>query len=140
MLFHFWEYVIYFLKKEDEHSLHSPYYFRCYRELKNYLKKHSGGIGSLERKRKFFLKQNTKIFSNDLGAGSRWNSGSGRKVSTIMKRVATPLKFSLVYQFFCRQTPATVVLDLGTSLGINTAYLSESVKENSIRLKAIQHK
>lgn len=128
MFFQACEYFTYFLKKEDEHSLHSPFYFHCYQELKSYVKKNKRGIKSLENKRKFFLKQNTKIVSDDLGAGSRWDSSSGRKVSTIMKRVTTPLKFSLVYQFLCTQTPANTVLDLGTSLGINTAYLSYSVK------------
>ncbi|WP_162415455.1 O-methyltransferase [Cyclobacterium roseum] len=128
MFFQLWEYFIYFLKKEDEHSLHSPFYFNCYRELISYLKINKGGISSLEKKRILFLEQNTKIVSEDYGAGSRWESGSGRTVSTIMKRVTTPLKFSLVYQFLCKQTPANIVLDLGTSLGINTAYLSKSVK------------
>ncbi|MDN3690005.1 O-methyltransferase [Cyclobacterium jeungdonense] len=128
MFFQAWEYFIYFLEKEDEHSLHSPFYFNTYLELKSYLKKNKRGIESLEKQRKFFLRQNTKIISDDLGAGSRWDSSSGRKVSTIMKRVGTPLKFSLVYQFLCKQTPANTVLDLGTSLGINTAYLSNGAK------------
>lgn len=126
MLFHFWEYLLYFLKKENSHSLHSPFYFNLYRNLKIYIKK--GGNDQIEAIRKGFLGSNQKISSTDFGAGSRWFGKGKRSISAIMKRAGSPVKCSLIYSFLCKQTPAETVLDLGTSLGVNTAYLMREVK------------
>lgn len=128
MFFHFWEYLLYFLKKENSHSIHSPFIFNLYRNLKTYLKENRKGDLSIEAVRNDYLYSNLKVNSTDLGAGSRWFGKGKRPISTIMKRVGTPLKFSLIYSFLCGQTPAVTVLDMGTSLGINTAYLSRQVK------------
>ncbi|MDO6436153.1 class I SAM-dependent methyltransferase [Cyclobacterium sp. 1_MG-2023] len=74
--------------------------------------------------RKKFLSSSQEILRTDYGAGSRWSRGQKQKVATIAKHVSTPLKFSLIYQFLCKLSPANTVLELGTSLGINTAYLA----------------
>lgn len=128
LVFQLWEYLLYFLKKENEHSIHSPYYFQCYCGLQAYLKTNRGGNRELEDLRKSFAGQKTLIQSRDYGAGSRWTSGSEKMISTIARRVVSPLRNSLIYAYFCQQTEARQVLDLGTSLGINTGYLREQVQ------------
>lgn len=128
MLFHIWEYILYFLHKEDQHSLHSPYFYNLYKELKVYLKENKTGNQKIERVRKKFLSSNQEILRTDFGAGSRWSNGPKQKVAAIAKHVSTPLKFSLLYQFLCKLSPAHTVLELGTSLGINTAYLAAVCK------------
>ncbi|SHN30410.1 Methyltransferase domain-containing protein [Cyclobacterium lianum] len=128
MLFHFWEYLIYFLRKEDSHSIHSPFFYKLYRNLQSYLKEHRKGDAAIEASRYNFLRSTERIPVTDYGAGSRWMRRRERRVSSIMKIAGTPLKFSLVYSFFCRQTPGMTALDLGGSLGINTAYLCKEVK------------
>ncbi len=128
MLFHIREYFLYFLHKEDQHSLHSPYYFNLYKDLKSYLKENKNGNPKIERLRKKFLSSNQEILRTDYGAGSRWSKGQKQKVAVIAKHVSSPLKFSLLYQFLCKLSPANTVLELGTSLGINTAYLAAVCK------------
>jgi len=127
MFFQLWEYLLYFLKKENEHSIHSPYYFRCYLGLQAYLKQNKTGNRKLEDLRRSFLRHTTRIGSMDYGAGSRWLGREDRKVSTVARRVIAPLSSSLLYSYFCQLTPAVNVLDLGTSLGINTGYLAKQV-------------
>jgi len=128
MLFHIREYFLYFLNKEDQHSIHSPYYFNLYKDLKLYLKENKKGIQKIELVRKKFLASNQEILRIDFGAGSRWSRGNKQKISAIANHVSSPLKFSLIYQFLCKLSPAHTVLELGTSLGINTAYLSAVTK------------
>ncbi len=127
MFFQLWEYLRYFLKKENEHSIHSPYYFQCYLGLQAYLRQNKKGNRKLEDLRRSFLHQATRIGSRDYGAGSRWLGRGNRKVSTVARRVISPLRTSLLYSYFCQLTPAANVLDLGTSLGINTGYLAKQV-------------
>jgi len=128
MLFQVWEYFLYFFLKEDQHSIHSPFFFSFYQNLKAYIKENKEGQSAIERQRSKFLGMNNKVQPTDFGAGSRWDFGKKRKISSIAKRSNTPVRFSLLYQFLCLQTPAITVLDLGTSLGINTAYLATVTK------------
>ena len=128
MLFQVWEYFLYFFLKEDQHSIHSPFFFSFYENVKDYIKENKKGQEAIERQRRKFLGMNDEIQVTDFGAGSRWGFGKKRKVASIVKRSNTPIRFSLLYQFLCQQTPAITVLDLGTSLGINTAYLAAVTK------------
>ena len=128
MLFHFWEYFLYFLNKEDQHSIHSPYFFKLYQDLKAFLANNKKGKKEIELQRKKFLSSKEQILRKDYGAGSRWSKGEKQKVATIAKSATSPIKSSLLFQFLCKLTPANTVLDLGTSLGINTAYLSSVTK------------
>ncbi|WP_439482409.1 O-methyltransferase [Cyclobacterium plantarum] len=96
--------------------------------MKTYLRQNRKGDTSIESIRYGYLHSNLKVKSTDLGAGSRWFGKGKRSVSKIMRRIGTPLKFSLIYSFLCKQTPAAIVLDLGTSLGVNTAYLGRQVR------------
>lgn len=123
MLFHLWEYFLYFLFKEDQHSIHSPHFFKLYQNLKSFLRINRKGNRDIEQHRNKFLTSQERICRTDFGAGSRWSNGEQQQVASIAKRATTPVKFSLLYQYLCKLTPANTVLDLGTSLGINTAYL-----------------
>ena len=128
MLFHSWEYFLYFLLKEDQHSIHSPFFFKLYQSLTLFLRKNRKGNLLIEEDRSAFLSSHQRIKRVDFGAGSRWDKGQMEHVAHIAKRATTPVKFSLLYQFLCMSTPGQTVLDLGTSLGINTAYLASVTK------------
>lgn len=84
------------------------------------------GIENIERERSVLKNSSEKIKVNDLGAGSKFSRGGHRLVSTIAKYSCSPLKYSLLYQYFCKTTPANKVLELGTSLGLNTGYLNQA--------------
>ncbi|MEX2512732.1 MAG: class I SAM-dependent methyltransferase [Cyclobacteriaceae bacterium] len=111
--------------KEDQHSVHSPFVYKWYIQLFSFVKAHKKGDHAIEAKRALFKKSSREIEVSDLGAGSKLVRGPWRTLSSIVKYSCSTLKFSLLYQYMCQLTPALNVLELGTSLGLNTAYLEQ---------------
>ena len=106
--------------------MHSPFAFNIYSGLIDHHNTYKSGIEYIERERRVLKNSQERINVNDLGAGSKFSKGGQRLVSTIAKHSCSPLKFSLLYQYFCKRTPANNVLELGASLGLNTEYLNQS--------------
>ncbi|WP_158856574.1 O-methyltransferase [Lunatibacter salilacus] len=122
------EYLLYFLERTDHHSLQAPFASTFYRELMVYIRQHREGNPSLEKSRKT-LAQDTRILDiKDEGAGSNFSVGSKRSVFSICKYACSALSYNLLYQFIVMRTPAETVVELGTSLGINTGYLATRTK------------
>ncbi|MEX2564522.1 MAG: class I SAM-dependent methyltransferase [Cyclobacteriaceae bacterium] len=135
----FWQigqYLQYFFLKEDRHSVHSPFVFNWYVKLFSFLKENKKGDHAIEAKRALFRQSSKKIKVFDLGAGSKFSQGPFRTLSSLVKYSCSPLKFSLLYQYLCQLTPAVNVLELGTSLGLNTAYLYQVTKGKLYTLEA----
>ncbi len=127
--FSFLAYLKYFLKKEDHHSLQSPFAYQMYLGLRKYLKNHKDDFPELAAKRHKLLRDERMIPITDFGAGSRaLKKEKIRKISDITRHSSSPSKFSLLYQYFCSQTPAQTVLELGTCVGVNTCYLAQVTK------------
>ncbi|MDP4261924.1 MAG: class I SAM-dependent methyltransferase [Bacteroidota bacterium] len=78
----------------------------------------------VEDLRRQLLKNETIINVDDLGAGSTISKTSQRMIASIAKNAAKPAKFGqLLYRMIKYYQPGTI-LELGTSLGITTSYLS----------------
>jgi predicted O-methyltransferase YrrM len=78
----------------------------------------------IENLRKSLLKNKERIVVEDFGAGSSLDSTNARRISDITRHAAKPAKYGrLLYRmidhFHCGQ-----VLELGTSLGLSTAYMA----------------
>ena len=65
----------------------------------------------------------------DLGAGSRTDNKSMRKVSEIARTAAKPAKYGQLLYRTARHYGCHQVMELGTSLGLTTSYLSSAVGE-----------
>lgn len=118
------EYLLYFLKRTDHHSLHTPFASTFYRELMTYFRNHRKGNQVLEKLRAS-LTQDARILEvKDEGAGSNFAVGPQRYIASICKNTCSSLSHNLLYQFLVIKTPASTVVELGTSLGINTGYLA----------------
>ncbi|AGA78639.1 O-methyltransferase [Echinicola vietnamensis] len=122
----FFAYLRYFLLKVDRHSLQAPYAYEVYEGLKEYAKTHRSP--ALESKREKLLANPAKITIQDHGTGSLRLKNPLRKIAAITRHSASKPKFSLLYQYFCSLTPAQTVLELGTCVGITTAYLAQSTQ------------
>lgn len=116
-------FVRYFLTVIDEHSIQAPFAFQFYKQLKHQMKS-SEGIKEIEDERLVFLNDQTNIVGDDLGAGSR-----ARKIPTIssIARLGISSKNDCIFlQSLASICRAKVCIELGTSLGIATAYLTSS--------------
>lgn len=120
----------YWLKKEDRFSQQSPFVFGIYRGLIAFLEKNKKGNAEIELLRNHLLNDKSKIEVLDLGAGSKKTPKRYRQVADITRFSTSGIKFAQLYQFFCSQTPADNVVELGTCTGISTRYLSKYTKGN----------
>jgi predicted O-methyltransferase YrrM len=123
-LYVFLQYCRYLLDQVDQHSLHSPYLYKCYTELLQHRNNPAVVDDWLETMREKWLKEKVSYSWVDKGAGSHYSDT--KTVSNICRYSNSPLKYNLLYQYFCGQTPGDYVIELGGSLGINTGYLSKS--------------
>ena len=105
------------------HGVHSPFVFEWItRVLQDDRKFYA--YASIEQQRELLLHDHQLLEVKDLGAGSRMGTLLQRKVSVVAAQSLKPTKyaqllFRMVHYYGCKQ-----VLELGTCLGITTAYLA----------------
>lgn len=105
------------------HGVHSPF---VYDFIKNVLndKRQFDCFRYIESLRSELKNDNTEINVPDFGAGSRMQLNNKRKISAIARSSLKPKKYSqLLFRIVHYYKPATII-ELGTSLGITTSYLS----------------
>lgn len=121
-LFQLKTYITYWLDAVDEHSLHSPFLFDLYTKI---IKAESEGIFEIEKLRAKLLKITSEIEVVDLGAGSKHASSAKRAINEIAHHSLSDQRFSLLYLRMIHHIDARNIIELGTSLGINTLYLAQ---------------
>jgi len=105
------------------HGIHSPFVFDFITKVLNDRQKYDD-YNKVESLRKELLKNRTVLTIEDYGAGSSSSNSNMRSVSSIVKNVVKSKKYSqLLYRIVKYYQPDTIV-ELGTSLGITTSYLS----------------
>ncbi|MBC7949267.1 MAG: class I SAM-dependent methyltransferase [Chitinophagaceae bacterium] len=105
------------------HGMHSPFVFNFITRILND-EGHYPEYDKVEELRHALLKDHQPLQIDDMGAGSTSSNAAHRTVASLAKRAAKPRKFGqLLYRMVKTFQPRTVV-ELGTSLGISTAYLS----------------
>src|ERR1044071_2341676 len=105
------------------HGIHSPFVFDFITKVLND-KTEYADYEKVELLRKKLLRDQTVIHVKDLGAGASESITDERKIATIAGRSLKPPKFGkLLYRMVKHYHPKTI-LELGTSLGITTSYLS----------------
>jgi len=105
------------------HGMHSPFVFEFITKILND-KTDYPEYQKVESLRRQLLNDNVILEVEDFGAGSVIDKKNKRSVSSIAKNAAKPKKFGqLLFRMVKHYQPATI-LELGTSLGITTSYLS----------------
>lgn len=114
----------YFSAKNGKgHGIHSPFVFEFVTKVLN---DRTGfdDYKKVEALREKLLHNPTKLKIQDLGAGSSSGQSSMRPVSSVAKHTVKSKKYSqLLYRIVKFYRPAMIV-ELGTSLGLTTSYLS----------------
>ena len=122
-MFQLLAYLRFWLRSGNAHGLHSPFIFGLYTSVVQHTGQY-GPYASIEALRLQLLASPASISVTDFGAGSHTGAGRQRRVADIARTAAKPphlaqLLFRLVNYF-----RPTTILELGTSLGLTTAYLA----------------
>jgi predicted O-methyltransferase YrrM len=111
------------------HGVHSPFVFRFITEVLNDDREFYA-YQPIENLRQLLMHDNRELLVEDMGAGSREQKSNLRRVKDIAGSSLKPKKFGqLLFRIADHYAPSTI-LELGTSLGITTAYLA-SAKNNA---------
>jgi predicted O-methyltransferase YrrM len=119
------KYLKYWLtaKNGKGHGIHSPFVFDFVTLVLN----DTGNYycyPPIEEERQRLLNDQTELNILDLGAGSRKGKQNKRCVREIAKNALKPVKYSQLLFRLANYYKSENILELGTSLGITTAYLS----------------
>jgi len=113
------------------HGMHSPFVFDLIDEVLND-KRSFYAYANIERLRQTLLVDKRILQIEDLGAGSRIIKNNDRTVASVARSSLKPKKYSqLLFRIVDHYQPKTI-LELGTSLGITTAYLASSKQDAKV--------
>jgi len=119
------KYLRYYLAASDGkgHGMHSPFVFEFITKVLND-KTNYPAYSQVENLRQQLLKDQTILIVEDFGAGSSVDKTSQRSIASITKNAAKPAKFGQLLYRMVRYYQPKSILELGTSLGMTTSYLS----------------
>jgi predicted O-methyltransferase YrrM len=124
-------YVQFLLRSGNAHGLHSPFVFGLYTHVVN----HTGwfaAFGAIEKRRQELLRSPAILQVRDFGAGSHTGAGRQRRIRDIARTAAKPRKLAqLLFRLANYFRPRTI-LELGTSLGLTTAYLASADSQSRV--------
>lgn len=119
------DYLKYLFQSGNEHSLHSPFLFDFYTKVVKD-KQPLPDYAAIEELRKELLKNERAIAITDFGAGSKRTSANERKIKDIARNSQKSPKLAQLFYRIVRHYQYKHIFDLGTSLGLTTAYLAKA--------------
>ena len=106
------------------HGMHSPFGFDFIVHVLDPKKYVDPGFQHIESIRKKLSQSNQVLEVQDLGAGSKTKAHALRSVGSIAHSAAKPAKYARLLYRIIRHYKIDQVLELGTSLGLTTRYLT----------------
>lgn len=126
-----YDYIKYLIKAKDEYSIHSPFLFEFYTKVVKD-KNPEKNFQAIENLRKQLLHDEHLISIIDFGAGSKLNLSAKRKVKDIARNSQKSPQLGQLLHRVIQFYQYKNILDLGTSFGLTTAYLSFQTTDNKI--------
>lgn len=121
-------YLRYLSRARDEHSLHSPFLFSLYTQVIQAKNGPKSVFDSIRKLRRELRKSRQLITVTDFGAGSKINASRQRTIGDIARNSQKPARFGRLLFRLVQRFQAKTIVDLGTSLGLTTAYLAEATR------------
>ncbi len=131
-------YLRYVFRARNEHGLHSPFVFDLYSRIIRPDNASLPAFCPIQTLRGELLASKTTIQVTDLGAGSRLGSSPERRVADIVKNAEKPARFGRLLYRLIRRLGAKTVVELGTSLGLTTAYLASATQAQGGRVVSFE--
>jgi predicted O-methyltransferase YrrM len=124
-------YLKYLLTAKGKHSAQAPFLYSFITKVIN-TKTEDENCKKIETLRTELCNSEQIIQITDFGAGSNINKNRNRKVKDIAKNSAKNEKFGQFLYRICRNFKPKNIIELGTSLGISTAYLAKSNPDSQV--------
>jgi len=113
------------------HGMHSPFVFSFITQVMNDDRAFYA-YRNIENIRQLLLIDQQPLLIQDFGAGSRVRKENTRKVCDIARSSLKPKRFGqLLFRIVDHYSPANI-LELGTSLGVTTAYLAAANTQSKV--------
>ena len=122
-------YLQYFLKAKGANSIHSPFVFELYNKVITDNARFYD-FGAIEKLREQLLYSKEVIETIDFGAGE--GGAKIRKISEITKTTSIPASKGRILFRLVNHMQPKILVEMGTSLGISTLYLSKAVPDAKI--------
>ncbi|MEM9829126.1 MAG: class I SAM-dependent methyltransferase [Bacteroidota bacterium] len=116
----YWQY---WLNAVNQHSLHAPFIYNFYQEVIRD-QSHSSNFQAIEEYRKALLKSEEEVSIPTLGATSLVSQSSSHKVKSVAQHSLSTPKFGRFLSRLVQFQQPNRIIELGTSLGITSLYLS----------------
>lgn len=126
------KYLAFYFSAKTKYSIHSPFVFSFIEEILENKSSYYSFL-AIEHVRNSLKNNSSEIKVNDLGAGSKKIKTDKRKIATIAKTSLQEKQMAqLLFRLINYYQLSSSIVELGTSLGITTAYLSNAKKTNKI--------
>lgn len=124
-------YIKHILSAKSRHGTHSPFVYQLVDEV-IYDFKDKPEYHNVEKLREILLQDERTIKVTDLGAGSLVNNQRTKKVKSIAKNALKPKKLAQLLYRLAKEFKPDTLLELGTCLGLTSAYFSEALPNSTI--------
>ncbi len=125
-------YIRYLARARDEHSLHSPFLFALYTRIVRADNRSDAVFKPIKALQKKLRANRQSITVTDFGAGSKVNASRQRTIGDIARNSQKSARFGRLLFRLIRRFEAKNILDLGTSLGITTAYMAQAAQAGRV--------
>ena len=131
------KYLYYFITASNGkgHGIHSHFVFNLVRHVFNDDRKFDA-FQKIEKLRQDLLKDDEIIRVEDFGAGSILINSNSRSISSIAKSAAKSAKYGQLFFRLVNYFESKQILELGTSLGVSTAYFASANK--NVRITSLE--
>jgi predicted O-methyltransferase YrrM len=113
------------------HGVHSPFVYQLGEKV--FYRKDARRSDEIEALRKALMRNEERVKLTDYGAGSRLRKSAERSLAEIAKTSATAPKTAQMLQRLVDHFDFREVIELGTNLGITTAYLAAAKCKPRVR-------
>ena len=113
------------------HGIHSPFVFHFNKEVIQ-AKDRYYIFDEIDSLRALLMLSDKTIEHCDYGAGSKKSKSKRKKVGQIAKTSAKPAKYGELLFRVAKYSKARNILELGTSLGLSTAYLATATAKSTV--------
>lgn len=113
------------------HGMHSPFVYQFIKEVLND-KNNYPAYHQWSQWRKELLSNNERVELQEMGAGSRNGEKKHRTVSSLVRLASKPPRIAKLLYRIAKYYQPNCILELGTSLGLSTAFFSLARPEATI--------